>query len=462
MSSLLIASEQFPTVAPARRVTISYVSTMRNSTTRVFTITYAVTATGMNGEQATVYLMPAEAEPAPDKYISLQLATQIITLADGCYDFTLNVPEAKVPNALRTPPSEFYLLIVNGGRVSATPQTFNFLAPKPSECDCGVALGAKFGTDRYNGKYGPVYKNKRTGNKVKDKNKVFHAVDNWDGWAQVVKAGPLTTADIDNGFITAEEKDIIIAVAINESYGYFDSIQGYDNQPLTVGAMQKTVRPDDQGEFSQQLYEFKLSHPALFKCLVGDCGWDVTYVVIKGVKIYPTSWTDPKSHIRYTKSTTPSIAEKIRDGYTEATYKGTKRFYHPMLSPFIRLTQNPDFKKKQIDDFIIRLRAGLSAIVTSSEIPATQRLRADEYFLSPVGRTLVVDTTVNRKNSFIREIGKAVTKLFQQNPTIPKDPRQWGTRHEEYENILIGIFGPTRNTTDPDERYQKILSYYDK
>ena len=73
--------------------------------------------------------------------------------------------------------------------------------------------------------------------------------------------------------ITLEEKDIIIGMSENE--GNLDSVQSYDSEIVTVGAMQKTVNPEGYGEFHIQMHEFKEEYPDRFKKLFENCGWNV-------------------------------------------------------------------------------------------------------------------------------------------------------------------------------------------
>ncbi|HJP69322.1 MAG TPA: SH3 domain-containing protein, partial [Sphingomicrobium sp.] len=103
----------------------------------------------------------------------------------------------------------------------------------PSACECGCCLNDKIQVTRMGSHYGPAY------------------------WGTLTLANaPGLTAMLASGEITASEKRIIAAMAPNE--GKLDSVQSYDDQVVTAGAMQKTIRPDDGGgEFATQVADFR-------------------------------------------------------------------------------------------------------------------------------------------------------------------------------------------------------------
>ncbi|WP_407266659.1 hypothetical protein [Tenacibaculum maritimum] len=81
-------------------------------------------------------------------------------------------------------------------------------------CDCGESLNLKFECIRYGTVYGPVYWGSE---KLAD----------YKYWGNLIKEKK----------VTKEEKDILIGMSENE--GKLDSIQSYDSEILTIGAMQK-------------------------------------------------------------------------------------------------------------------------------------------------------------------------------------------------------------------------------
>lgn len=85
----------------------------------------------------------------------------------------------------------------------------------------------------------------------------------WDGWDEMIA----------HGCVTAEERDIIIAMSANE--GSFEAVQSYDSKALTFGAMQKTVNVTGGGEFTDQLTAFKKKDAATYQRLFADHGWTV-------------------------------------------------------------------------------------------------------------------------------------------------------------------------------------------
>lgn len=57
--------------------------------------------------------------------------------------------------------------------------------------------------------------------------------------------------------------------------GKIDSVQSYDSEVITAGAMQKTVKSGGKGGLSTQIQEFKDSNPQKYKELFERCGWTV-------------------------------------------------------------------------------------------------------------------------------------------------------------------------------------------
>ncbi|MCD9586216.1 hypothetical protein LVK03_14175, partial [Tenacibaculum maritimum] len=99
-------------------------------------------------------------------------------------------------------------------------------------CDCGESLNLKFECVKYTGssitQYGPVY---------------FGSISTktYSGWKKL----------IENKKVTTEEREIIVAVTKNE--GKLDSVQSYDSEIFSVGAIQKTVNIEGKGEFPKQV-----------------------------------------------------------------------------------------------------------------------------------------------------------------------------------------------------------------
>ncbi|CAF1556199.1 unnamed protein product [Didymodactylos carnosus] len=77
------------------------------------------------------------------------------------------------------------------------------------------------------------------------------------------------------GKATEWNKTVITAVFKNE--GKLDSIQAYDDQTVSAGAMQKTIRKETgEGQLADQVYEFKRDYPELYKRDFEDRGWRVS------------------------------------------------------------------------------------------------------------------------------------------------------------------------------------------
>ena len=60
--------------------------------------------------------------------------------------------------------------------------------------------------------------------------------------------------------------------AMSRNEGNIDSLQSYDSEILTAGAMQKTINSSGSGEFLIQVFDFKVRHPQLYQSLFENCG----------------------------------------------------------------------------------------------------------------------------------------------------------------------------------------------
>jgi len=321
---------------------------------------------------------------------------------------------------------------------------------KVSFCNCGYQYINSFNVQKYGTDYGLVY----LGTK-----KLAH----FSGWNDLIK----------NKKLTQDEKEILIAMSENE--GNLDSVQAYDNQIFTAGAMQKTVNIRGGGEFPIQVQEFKKDFPKKYKTLFEDCGW-----IVENNKMYYKNPIDEKAK----KITGKDLKSKIREGCSKDTNK--KKIRNAILEPIIRAILDKDFQDKQVIDFIVRLHKALN-----KKPDGHTAYKIEDFIKSKLGKATVLDHDVNRPNHVSKYFGKALDtfyskkdkeiedenkKIDKENETIPdpklknkkkekisRNPKDWGDKHSEYEKEILDIYGPLRGDksigatmTDAANRYNKL------
>ncbi len=287
-------------------------------------------------------------------------------------------------------------------------------------CDCGQKYDKQFKCVKSGSKYGPLY----MGNQKLADYKYWNSL-------------------IDEGRITTEEKDILVGMSENE--GNLDSIQSYDSEILTVGAMQKTINPMGKGEFPIQVEEFKKSNPDKYKNLFEECGWSAD-----GGKIYYKDPNDSSS----SKITGSALKTKIREGFVSTEYN--KKIKCKPLEPIVRAAKDKDFQAKQVEDFIDRLRNKVLPLK-----PTGYSYRLSDFLKSKLGKALVLDHHVNRPGHVKMYFGEALNRFFkkkdeevaernkdkkekEKESNLSRKPSDWGDQHSSYEKEIIKIYGPLR------------------
>ncbi len=288
--------------------------------------------------------------------------------------------------------------------------------------NCGIEYREKITCTRYgkkNPKYGPVF---------------WGALKlaNYSEWNILLSTNK----------ITFEEKDIIIGMSSNE--GNLDSVQSYDSEIVTVGAMQKTINPDGYGEFPIQMQEFKGEYPDRFEKLFANCGWEVKKEVIKVGKKEIIKW---KAY--YQNITGSELKNKIRDGFNVENYK--KKVKCIPIEPLINASKDPYFQAKQIEDFIIRLRQKVLPI-----IPTGYTYKISDYLKSKLGKATALDQHINRPAYVKEDFGKALNDFYKQNPNASKKPNDWKNNHKDYEEKILEIYGKNRRGTQMSSRYTQM------
>lgn len=296
---------------------------------------------------------------------------------------------------------------------------------KGDTCACGCCLSKVFNRYRWIRQrrnhppqtyYGPLY----VGTKKLDK------CTGWDDLIAKSKA-------------TEDEKAIVIAMSSNE--GNMDAVQAWDWQTFSAGAMQKTVTPEGYGELPQQIWEFQNENPSLFEEIFGRCGWSIKQE--RGPRIYYSS-----SDTANEKITGQELYVFIKKGFQEAD-SGFPKESKPLAS-IAHAMINEEYQKKQVVDFIGRLHIAID------KKPSGYRNSASNFFLSRLGRALVLDHDVNAPGNVSTDLGTSINTLRARHTGLSADPAQWGDNREQYENELIQIYGPSRHMNSAVERYNHL------
>lgn len=295
----------------------------------------------------------------------------------------------------------------------------------PSACECGCCLNDKIQVTRMGSHYGPAY------------------------WGTLTLANaPGLTEMLASGEITASEKRIIAAMAPNE--GKLDSVQSYDDQVVTAGAMQKTIRPDDGGgEFATQVADFRAQDENAYQELFARCGWTVE----GSNSAARMSFTHPDVTGGQPMTGTV-LREKIRLGCAHDTY----RHYlpNPAIAVLAHAISDERYQKLQLRDFVTRLRQCIAGK------PTGYPYSIDQYIQGDLGRATVLDESVNRPGHVSDDVATSLDHLYATYPSTPHNPAQWGQNRAALERALVEHYGITRRMASPGgvpvapARYQNL------
>lgn len=250
------------------------------------------------------------------------------------------------------------------------------------------------------------------------------------------------------GKVTPSERAVISRMSASE--GRLDAVQGYDNQIISAGAMQKTVNPQGTGELPRQVWDFKEANPEKYQTLFADKGWTVE-------RVKPGN-TEDSFALRLTvdgKTLTPrETADYIKD-------RENPDHWTKALDPMQKAGRDPDFQTQQIKDFQSRLR------VATSVIPAGPNYTkpAGDYVTSEQGAALLLDHHVNRPAHVDNAFGLALDRFYAANPKVSRDPADWtAEQREQYEPAILSNYQATRELkyngsamTDADKRAARIV-----
>ena len=294
------------------------------------------------------------------------------------------------------------------------------------ECACGCCLEIKFSRYKWVRKrgghpddtyFGPVF------NGTKKLNK-------FTGWNDLISKGKATS----------DEKAIVIAMSSNE--GAMDAVQAWDWQTFSAGAMQKTVTPEGYGELPKQIGEFQAENTVLFNEIFAQCGWSIRQEA-GGARIYYSS-----KDTGYEDITGRALYNFIKKDFGQADSGFPKK--SESLASIASAIIHEEFQKKQVIDFIARMRVALSKSPRGYSSPAS------EFFQSKLGRALVLDHDVNAPGNVSRDLKSAIDTLRSRHSGLSSNPLLWGENRIQYENELIAIYGPARSMNSPLERYNHL------
>lgn len=255
---------------------------------------------------------------------------------------------------------------------------------------------------------------------------------------------PAWTNLVATGQVTASEQRVISHMAANE--GRLDSVQAYDSQIASLGAMQKTINPQGTGELPKQVWDFRQENPAKYQTLFADRGWTVEHTG-KG-----TSASD------YTMRLT--VDGQVLTARETAAYikdKANPEHWNVALDPLMRAGRDPDFQSLQIRDYKDRLDTALGVVPRG---PAyTQPVSA--YLTSEQGAALVIDQHINTPAYVARSFGRALDAFYAANPKAPADPTQWtDAQRAAYEPTILTNYQAQRVTSGmahAADRYDRIV-----
>lgn len=289
--------------------------------------------------------------------------------------------------------------------------------------DCDTPYYVKYGSSG-----GPTYKDCHD-----------HTLDDYAGWDGLIH----------DNIKTPSEKNVLSAMSPNE--GDFDSVQAYDSEIVTAGAMQKTVNPQGLGELSTQMRQFS-TDPAtapVFDRVMGSKGWSVQSTVTTlrdGTKSYADDtmyFTDPKK-AGATAITGPALDKLIQNNPDRQA---------ELLGPFRELGRTPEFQRKQVLDFNDRLVGAVGKKPTGYSYPISN------YVSSESGSALVLDQDVNRPGYVKSDFGSALDSFYANNPAANKNPNLWtAAQRAQYEPDIVSGYSDVRRGTDMAGRATKLAA----
>ncbi|WP_248742399.1 MULTISPECIES: hypothetical protein [unclassified Pseudomonas] len=286
---------------------------------------------------------------------------------------------------------------------------------KKKQCSCNPVVKVT----RYHGRYGPA---------AWGEGKLGDAPQ----WGAVTAAKN----------VTAFEKKVISVMCENE--GKVNTVQAYDSEIISAGAMQKTVNTDGEGELPIQVKNFKMLYPDEYVELFENQGW---YLDLSAAE--PRMYYQDPEYSSGEKLEKGPLKSKLRQGCGEHNF--LQVIQCKPVSVLSCAVGSPEYVELQISEFVDRLRdVRIKTISTYS-------FTVGQLFLSTLGLATVLDEHVNRPNNVGANLKRALNKFFLENPTVSKDITTWGSNHAAYERKITDIYGPNRiGMTEPLDRYTNL------
>lgn len=234
-----------------------------------------------------------------------------------------------------------------------------------------------------------------------------------------------------SGRVSTSQRAVIERMARNE--GRFDSVQSYDDQIVTLGAMQKTVNPQGAGELPRQVYAFSLSNPTLYRRLFVDRGWTVALNSSSVPVMY--------FNIQGRPTTGLALNNYIKDPARPQQWQAT-------LDPLMRAGRNPNFQAQQITDFVARLNDAMAKVPTDARrgYRTNYAFPISAYVTSEKAAALVLDQDVNRPGHTARTFAEALDRFFANNPTADRNPSRWSpAQRTAYETQIVNHYVAARD-----------------
>lgn len=125
------------------------------------------------------------------------------------------------------------------------------------------------------------------------------------------------------------------------------------------------------------------------------------------------------------------------------------------LGPLVCAISTPEFQRKQVQDFIVRLQKVLRTFPTGYQYTIA------DYFKSYLGRSTTLDQHVNRPAYVASDVSAALDRFYKNNNRAPKDPSAWTVQQRSaYEREILQDYGVNRRMTDPTNRYNNLRTKF--
>jgi hypothetical protein len=199
--------------------------------------------------------------------------------------------------------------------------------------------------------------------------------------------------------------------------------------------MQKTIKPDGQGEFSTQVARFRRDDEGAYRELFEACGWSV-------------EGAEGSAKMHYTHATLTGDRKKTGRDLREIIRAGCSAVNNRQLAENIPLAaivhaiSDVRFERRQIMDFLERLRNKILP-----HRPNGYMHSIGSYFQTDLGRATALDHHVNRPGYVERDIGRSLDHFFASHHNVSRNPNEWGAQRVVIEREIIEHYGHHRDMT---------------